>query len=183
MQKTYTTKRLILRVLDEAFADDVLDYYQRNRTLLEQWEPLRSEDFYSQAYQKQQLSDDLIRIKDGQLLRLWIFREGSDSIIGSVAFNNIIRGAFLSCRLGYKLDMDELNQGYMTEAVEKGIEIMFTDYRLHRIEANIMPHNVASRRVVEKLGFKDEGLAYKYLRIDGKWEDHIHMVLLNEDLD
>jgi len=70
----------------------------------------------------------------------------------------------------------------MTEAIQKGIEIMFNEFGLHRIEANIMPGNKPSLRVVEKLGFYNEGLAYKYLKINGKWEDHIHMVLLNESV-
>lgn len=63
------------------------------------------------------------------------------------------------------------------------IAIAFRDLELHRIEANIMPHNKASLRVVEKQGFQFEGLAKKYLKIDGKWEDHIHMVLLNEEME
>lgn len=60
--------------------------------------------------------------------------------------------------------------------------IIFDDMKLHRIEANIMPKNKQSLKVVEKLGFYDEGLAYKYLKINGKWEDHIHMVLLNNKI-
>lgn len=87
---------------------------------------------------------------------------------------------FLSCHLGYKLDKDEINKGYTTEAIEKGIDIIFNEFGLHRIEANIMPKNKSSLRVVEKLGFCNEGLAYKYLKINGKWEDHIHIVLLND---
>jgi [ribosomal protein S5]-alanine N-acetyltransferase len=91
-------------------------------------------------------------------------------------------GAFLSCHLGYKLDKDEINKGYITEAIQKGIEVMFNEFGLHRIEANIMPKNKRSLRVVEKLGFYNEGLAYKYLKINDKWEDHIHMVLLNDNV-
>ena len=76
------------------------------------------------------------------MLRLWIFKKGDMSrVIGTVAFNNIIRGAFLSCHLGYKLDKDEINKGYATEAIRKGIDIIFNYYGLHRIEANIMPRN------------------------------------------
>ena len=86
----------------------------------------------------------------------------------------------MSCHLGYKLDKDHINKGFMTEAVKKGIEIIFNEYRLHRIEANIMPHNRGSARVVEKLGFYNEGLARQYLKINNNWEDHIHWVLLND---
>ncbi|WP_278244288.1 GNAT family N-acetyltransferase [Caldisalinibacter kiritimatiensis] len=95
----------------------------------------------------------------------------------------MVRGPFLSCFLGYKLDKDEVNKGYMTEALKMGIDIAFNELKLHRIEANIMPKNEASLRIVKKLGFYEEGVAKKYLKINGKWEDHIHMVLLNEDIE
>ena len=78
--------------------------------------------------------------------------------------------------MGYKLDAALCGQGYMTEAVQKLSEIAFKELGLHRIEANIMPRNAASLRVAEKAGFYREGLALKYLNINGVWEDHIHMV-------
>ena len=71
----------------------------------------------------------------------------------------------------------------MTEALRRGIQIIFEDYGLHRIEASIMPRNQRSIKVTEKLGFVNEGLSRRYLKINGVWEDHIHMVLLNEDMD
>ncbi|MDF2805036.1 MAG: alanine acetyltransferase [Anaerocolumna sp.] len=99
-----------------------------------------------------------------------------------ISFSNIVRGAFLSCHLGYSLDEQYINQGYVTEAIRTGIEVIFKEYKLHRIEANIMPRNLRSKKVCEKLGFKEEGLAKDYLKINGKWEDHIHMVLLNDEV-
>jgi len=181
MQKNYETERLILKVLDKSSAELVVDYYLRNKSFLEEWEPIKDENYYAKKYQEEQLDKELVNIENGNALRLWIFKkENENKIIGSIAFNNIVRGVFLSCHLGYKLDKDEINKGYTTEAVRKGIEIMFNDFGLHRIEANIMPRNIRSLRVVEKLGFYNEGLAYKYLKINGKWEDHIHMVLLND---
>lgn len=183
MQKIYKTERLILKVLDKSYAGLVVDYYMRNKSFLEEWEPIREEFFYTKQYQEEQLEKELTNIKNNNSLRLWIFKkENENKIIGCVAFNNIVRGSFLSCHLGYKLDKDEINKGYMTEAIQKGIDIIFNEYGLHRIEANIMPKNKPSLRVVEKLGFYNEGLAQKYLKINGKWEDHIHMVLLNEKL-
>lgn len=85
--------------------------------------------------------------------------------------------------LGYRLDYKEINNGYMTEAVKKLIEVAFKEYNLHRIEGNIIPTNKSSIRVVEKLGFVCEGLSTKYLKINGKWEDHMHYVILNEELE
>lgn len=183
MQRIYETERLILKVLDKSYAQLVVDYYLRNKSFLQEWEPLKSKEFYTKEYQEKQLDSELSDIENKRVFRLWIFKkEDSSRIIGTVCFSNIVWGAFLSCNLGYKLDKDEINKGYMTEAVKKGIDIMFNEFRLHRIEANIMPRNKSSLRLVEKLGFHNEGMAYKYLKINGKWEDHIHMVLLNENI-
>jgi ribosomal-protein-alanine N-acetyltransferase len=191
MENIYETDRLFLRVLDKSYADTVLDYYLRNREFLKEWEALKDAGFYTREYHEKLLNNELIGINNGFFYKLWIFKKenedkdkniDNDRTIGAISFNNIIRGAFLSCHLGYKLDKDEINNGYITEAVKKGIEIIFNDLKLHRIEANIMPKNKRSLRVVEKLGFYNEGLAYKYLKINGSWEDHVHMVLLNDSV-
>ena len=154
MHKEYQTQNLILKSIDKTYTDQVLDYYIKNKGFLNQWEPIKNEEFYTKAFQENQIEKEIDSINSGSSFRLWIFKKKDDSrIIGSVAFNNIVRGAFQSCHLGYKLDKDEINKGYMTEAIQKGIEIMFNEFKLHRIEANIMPINVASLKVVKKLGF------------------------------
>ena len=181
MKTLYKTDRLILKTLDGTYAPLVLDYVLRNKDFLEKWETEKNENYFTLNYQKMSLKRDLDNFKLEKSLKFWIFKKNNKKrIIGSISLDNIIRGPFQSCFLGYKLDKDELNKGYMTEAVEKIVEIAFNNYGLHRIEANIMPRNIASIRVVEKLGFYNEGLAKKYIMLNGKWEDHIHMVLLNE---
>ncbi|WP_407311276.1 GNAT family N-acetyltransferase [Desulfosporosinus sp. SB140] len=178
------TERLVLRVSDENFVGVILDYFKRNEEFLREWEAVKDHKFYTIHYQQEALRDEISRIAAGGTFRVWLFRksDGFSRTIGSVALNNIVYGAFHSCHLGYRLDGEEINQGYMTEALKKVIEFAFNTMGLHRIEANILPRNMRSMRVVEKLGFYNEGLAKKYLRINGKWEDHIHMVLLNEAL-
>lgn len=161
MKRLYETDRLYLKVLDESYTNIVLDYCIRNKEFLREWEPERDEEFFTWEYQRKILKKDYEAFSWGNSLRLWILKKDDEKLIGCVGFSNIIRGAFQSCHLGYKLDKDEINKGYTTEAVKKGIEIMFNEYKLHRIEANIMPRNTASLRVVEKLGFYNEGLAYK----------------------
>lgn len=186
MKMHYETKRLVLKVLDDSNAHVVLDHALRNRDFLKELEPLKPKDYYTIEFQKNLLLKEYEETFRGNFLKLYIFKkedEGCEKTIGSVSFSNIVRGGFLSCFLGYKLDKDEINRGYMTEAVNKGIDIMFKEYGLHRIEANIMPRNKPSMRVVEKLGFCNEGLSRKYLNINGKWEDHIHMVILNEEME
>lgn len=180
MERIIETQRLILKTLEEQRAALVLDYFLGNREFLEEWEPERGEEFYTEEFQREELLREQAEMEAGRMLRLWIFKAGEDRIIGSVNFGGIVRGAFLSCFLGYRLDKDETEKGYITEAIRAGIGLMFGEYGLHRIEANIMPRNKRSLRVAEKLGFYNEGYAKKYLNINGVWEDHIHMVLLNE---
>ena len=93
--------------------------------------------------------------------------------------NNVVWGAFCSASLGYKLDKDYVNKGYMSVAVEMLIKYAFEELGLHRIEANVMPKNKASLRVLEKNQFINEGTSKYYLNINGVWEDHIHMVKIN----
>ncbi len=126
------------------------------------------------------IEDDCKQIDENSGYRFWIVeKDNPNIIIGTIALTAIVMGAFQSCFMGYKLDKDYLNCGYMTQAVRKCVEIGFNDIGLHRIEANIMPRNKASLRVVEKAGFQNEGLSKEYLMINGVWEDHIHMVILN----
>ena len=105
MEKIVETERLSLRIIDKSYAELVLNYYLRNRSFLEEWEALRSEDFYMKENHEKQLNDDLVNIEKGSLARFWLFKKGDDNkIIGSIGFSNIVRGVFLSCHLGYKLD-------------------------------------------------------------------------------
>ncbi len=93
--------------------------------------------------------------------------------------NNVVWGAFYSAFLGYKLDKYFINKGYMSVAVEMLTKYAFEELGLHRIEANVMPKNKASLRVLEKNQFINEGISKYYLNINGIWEDHIHMVKIN----
>ncbi|MCT4687647.1 GNAT family N-acetyltransferase [Vallitalea sp.] len=186
MKKIYSTNRLVLRTIDTSFTKKVLDYYTHNKDFLKYWEPKREQNFYKPMTHRKTIRREQDLINSLSMLRLWIFKKEDTSferIIGTLAFSNIVRGCFQSCFLGYKLDKDEVNKGYMSEALKKGIEVIFQDYKLHRIEANIMPRNEASINLVKKLGFTNEGLSKKYLKINDIWENHYHMVLLNEDME
>lgn len=181
MTQIYETDRLVLKTLDKTHAGLVTDYYIRNKDFLRQWISLRDDSFYTSEYQEKHLEEDLINAADKKSLRLWIFdKDCQDRVVGTVAFNNMLWGSYLSCHIGYRLDKDEINKGYITEAAGKGIEVIFNEYKLHRIEADIMPHNKASIKVAENLGFINEGILYKYLKVNGEWQDHIRMVLIND---
>lgn len=172
-------ERIYLRTFDASHARKVLRYHERNKEFLDPWEPARPNGFFTLDAQEIILNRAIKDRKTGERMLFWIVRHDDRKLLGSVHFFNIVRFNFQSCLVGYKLDKSEINQGYMTEALGLGVEHMFGVERLHRVEANIIPRNRASLRVVEKLGFKHEGLAEKYLKINGNWEDHIHMVKLN----
>ncbi|HEX9369699.1 MAG TPA: GNAT family N-acetyltransferase [Roseiflexaceae bacterium] len=180
-----STDRLVLKVLTTAYARRALDFFVRNRAFLQEWSPATSDEFYTVAFHREKLQSDLELMAQGHLLRLHLFRREDtrrETVIGVVTLNNIIRGAFQSCHLGYQIAERAANQGLMTEALRRVVAYAFDELRLHRVEANVMPRNQRSRRVVRKLGFAEEGLSRKYLKINGVWEDHIHYVLLNDDV-
>ncbi|WP_276352408.1 GNAT family N-acetyltransferase [Cohnella caldifontis] len=184
MRAVIETPRLRLATIGISQAPEALDFVLRNREFLQPWEPLREPEYYTLEAQRRLIAFDSECMEQGSLLKLWISKRVSPGrFIGSVSLSNIVRGAFLSCHLGYRMDERETGKGYMTEAVKYAAEYAFRELGLHRIEANVMPRNEASRRVVRKLGFREEGLALRYLKINGKWEDHVHMVLLNDEME
>lgn len=176
------TGNLILRPADVSFAETLLNYYIRNKDFLERFEPKRDEVFYTCEGQSTQLQSEMAETQNKQSYHFYISEKNSSEIIGSVGLNSVVWGCFLSCFIGYKLDGQLINKGYMTQAVRAVADFTFQNLHLHRIEGNVMPRNMASRRVLEKCGFAEEGLAKQYLKINGIWEDHIHMVLLNQNM-
>lgn len=101
---------------------------------------------------------------------------------GQLTVGNVVRGAFNSAYVGYWVDEAVAGRGVMPSALALVVDHCFAAARLHRIEANIRPENVASQRVVEKLGFREEGLHLRYLAIDGAYRDHIGYAVTTEDV-
>ena len=106
---------------------------------------------------------------------------GDEAIIGRIALTGVMRGAFLSAHLGYWIDQEHQRKGYMTEAVREVTRFAFDALGLHRVQAAVMPHNTASLRVLEKLGFRKEGESPRYLQIAGRWADHVVFAVTAEE--
>jgi len=104
-----------------------------------------------------------------------------DELIGEVNLSSIRRGALQSGDVGYWIDRDHAGQGYMPESVVTVLAFAFEDLALHRIEIDIIPRNQRSRRVVEKLGLRMEGLAERLVEINGTWEDHLRFAITLEE--
>lgn len=173
------SERLVFHIPDVGLAKEVLAFYERNRAHLEPWEPSRELNFYTLAYQELLLEGHLKEFVRGKGLRFWLRSKADGNLVGAVNLNQIIREPFLSCILGYKMDWAEVGKGLMTEAVGKVVDVGFNAAGLHRIEANVIPGNESSKKVLLKNGFCFEGLSHQYLMINGQWADHERYALLN----
>lgn len=182
IKKEYQTERLYLKILEPRYAKKVLEYYIRNSKFLKEWDPTRENYFYTITHQRNLLKEDIHDFKIKSQIKFWLITKDTKEIIGNVCFSNIIMGNFKSCYMSYKLDVNEINKGYITEAIKKCISIMFNDFGLHRIEVNIIPRNERSLRIMEKLNFTKEGFSKSYLKINDVWEDHVHFAKYNKDI-
>ena len=159
------------------------------------WSELRSlssEDLvpFEPKWSDNELSRDAFRdrlrfyqreFRDSTGYSFFIFLRDADQLIGGISLSNVRRGVTQSATLGYWLGVSHKNRGYMSEAVKAVQRFVFKDLLLHRIEAASMPANHASIRVLEKCGFQKEGLARRFLCINGVWEDHFLYGFLDED--
>jgi ribosomal-protein-alanine N-acetyltransferase len=100
---------------------------------------------------------------------------------GEVTLSSIQRGPFQSAFIGYWIDEALAGRGFVPEAVVVTLQFSFEAISLHRVEISIIPRNTASRRVVEKLGIRQEGIAERFLEIDGVWEDHVRYGITSEE--
>lgn len=100
---------------------------------------------------------------------------------GEINISSVHRGPFQSAYIGYWIDQRLAGNGYMPEAVVLVMRFAFEQMGLHRLQISIIPRNGASRRVVEKLGLRNEGVAERYLEINGVWEDHVRYAVTSEE--
>lgn len=181
MKLHYETDRLCLKILKYDAAPQVLQFYLNNKEIFETYEPERPANFYTENYQRTLLNGEFNLAVKLSTIRFWVYeKEHPETIIGTVCFHGIQRSVFDTCQVGYKFDQRYWRHGYATEALYEGIQIMFDDLKLHRIEAYVMPSNIASQHLLEGLGFVQEGVSRGYVRIKGIWQDHYRYALINE---
>ena len=110
-------------------------------------------------------------------------RRAREQFCGEINLSSVQRGPFQSAYVGYWIDQAQAGNGYMPEAVVLLARFAFEQVQLHRIQVSIIPRNHRSRRVVEKLKLRDEGIALRYLEINGVWEDHVRYAMTAEEWD
>ena len=124
----------------------------------------------------------LNRIKRGVAQGCFVFDLKSDALVGVININNIQLGAMSMASLGYFGGESYAGKGYMTEGMGLVLRYAVEKIGLHRIEANIQPKNIASKKLVKRLGFRKEGFSPKYMQIGGKWCDHERWTILDEEV-
>lgn len=168
-------RRVLLRPLVMTDFNAWREVRRRNVSWLTRWEPSRAPG-----------SPDVVEDRDAFAARcnarqrerqlgagygFGIFVDGE--LAGEVNLSSVQRGPFQSGTIGYWIDEARAGKGYVPEAVVVLVRYAFDELALHRIEIAIVPRNAASRRVVEKLGLREEGISRGYLEINGTWEDHV----------
>jgi len=155
----------------------------RNEDWLAPWEPTSTEPWASRnsvAAWPTLVSSFRRYARVGALLPFVVTYEGG--LVGQLTVNNVIRGALRSAHIGYWVDHAVAGRGVMTTAVALVTDHCFGPVGLHRVQVDIRPENAPSRRVVAKLGFREEGYLMRYLDIDGAWRDHVSYALTVEDV-
>lgn len=152
-----------------------------SRAHLVPWEPQWAADELSRASYKLRLRYYARESREDLGYAYFIFRTGDDCLLGGLTLSNVRRGVSQSASLGYWMGLPHIRRGHMKAAVNAIVGHAFETLRLHRIEAACLPANEGSVRVLEACGFVREGLARRYLRINGVWQDHLLFARIIDD--
>jgi [ribosomal protein S5]-alanine N-acetyltransferase len=152
-----------------------------SRQHLTPWEPQWSMDELARVSFRRRLRHYANDTKEDLGYAFLIFRLDSDLLLGGLTLSNVRRGVTQAVCLGYWIGQPHQGNGYMTEAVKAVSTFAFSELKLHRLEAACLPHNTPSIRVLERAGFTAEGVARRYLKINGQWQDHRLFARLSDD--
>jgi ribosomal-protein-alanine N-acetyltransferase len=167
-----------LATLDDA--EELAACLDRNRDFLEPWEPVREDVYFTPDGQRAVLAGSLELHARGVTVPLLI-TDADGAIRGRLNLNNIVRGPLLSASVGYWVAEEANGRGLASAAVAEAVRLAFGELGLHRLEAGTLLHNLASQSVLRRNGFVPYGVAPRFLRIAGRWQDHVLFQLLNED--
>lgn len=156
-------------------------YYIENAGHLEQWEPSREPGYHDISSWKSRLEMRESEQKRKQAAYFLAYTDDSEEIVAVCNLTAIVRGPFQACYMGYSIAKRFERQGKMKKLCQYALDYAFKTLKLHRVMANYIPRNVRSEYLLKSLGFEKEGLARKYLCINGKWEDHILNAIINPE--
>lgn len=152
-----------------------------SREFLTPWEPTWPADALGRAAFGRRLRQGALEWRDDAGYGFLLFRREDGEVVGGVTLSHVRRGVAQTATLGYWIGAPFARQGYMTAGLQCVLPFAFGRLALHRVEAACLPQNEASRRLLDRIGFREEGYARQYLRIDGAWQDHVLYALLRDD--
>lgn len=175
------TERLTLRPPAHADFRDWAGLRRDSEAFLTRWEPTWAPDHLSRKAFTNRVYWAQRSIGSGSALPLFLIRREDNMLLGAITLDNIRRGPAQAGTLGYWIGQGHSRQGFMREAIEAVVHHAFHRLDLSRIEAACLPENTPSRGLLEKCGFKYEGVAQSYLQIGGRWRTHVLYSALRMD--
>ncbi|MEL6236227.1 MAG: GNAT family protein [Pseudomonadota bacterium] len=175
------TERMYLRPPEREDHAHWATLRREGEAYLKGWEPVWSRDHLSARAFRNRVAWARTAIESDRALPVFLFRRSDDALLGALTLDNMRRGPSQSGTVGYWLGEPHTRQGYMTEALTALVHHAFQMLDLSRIEAACLPENRASRRLLERVGFKYEGVAQAYLQINGRWRTHVLYAILRHD--
>lgn len=175
------TERMVLRPPQHGDFRPWTALRQTSAGFLKPWEPVWSADHLTRKAFTNRVYWASRSIAAATAVPLFLFRRADEVLLGAITLDNIRRGPAQSGTLGYWIGEHFARQGYMREAIRAVVHHGFTELDISRIEAACLPENEASRGVLEKSGFKYEGVAQSYLQINGRWRNHVLYANLRSD--
>jgi ribosomal-protein-alanine N-acetyltransferase len=152
-----------------------------SREFLTKWEPVWADDELTRGAFRRRIKRYQKETRLDSAYVFLVFRASDDTLMGGCTLSNVRRGVTQCCTLGYWIGAKFARQGYMGQAVKALIPFVFKTLGLHRIEAACLVDNEASKNLLARTGFRQEGLARRYLLINGEWADHLLFALLKEE--
>ena len=175
------TERMTLRPPQHADFRPWTSLREESAEFLVPWEPTWASDHLSRKSFTNRVYWAQRSLASGSAVPMFLIRREDEELLGAITLDNIRRGPAQAGTLGYWIGARFARQGYMREAIEAMVHHAFQALDLSRIEAACLPENAASRGVLEKCGFKYEGVAQSYLQINGRWRNHVLYANLRSD--
>ena len=175
------TERLTLRPPVHADYGQWSSLRAESRDFLSPWEPTWAADHLSRKNFTNRVYWSARSVAQGTAVPLMLIRRDDGALMGALTLDNIRRGPAQAGTTGYWMGARFARQGYMREALAALVHYAFTELDLSRLEAGCLPENIASRGVLEKVGYKYEGVAQSYLQINGRWRNHVLYANLRND--
>lgn len=178
----YSSDRQYTQHLTLADVDSYQQFIVTNKDRFAPFEPLRAESYYFLEEAKKRVQQVEKGFDNRTSVSIAMFDRKHLQMIGLMNFTNIVTGCFQACYLGFSIDGEFEGRGYMKEALKHTLPYIQSEFGIHRVMANHLPHNQRSARLLNKLGFEEEGFAKSYLKINGTWQDHVLTSYVFEEL-